>query len=177
MCFKVLSTSTPLDKRGFRSFLQNFDSWNTGSSSSVLVHKGHEVSYFDFFFLCYSLWRLINRLIFLGPYFYRPHDELISSHGRKGSTNNHTNHYSSESWPFTISNYCVSRKSCQTVAVCKCLGNVIVCHEKQMKSRIWLKDWVFAQTKPFQNKETMSGSWQLTSAQEGWQFYTGVICT
>jgi len=36
-----------------------------------------------------------------------------------------------------------------------------------MKSRIWLKDQVFAQTKPFQNKETMSGSWQLTSAEEG----------
>lgn len=39
-----------------------------------------------------------------------------------------------------------------------------------MKSRIWLEDQAFAQTKPFQNKETMSGSWQLTSAEEGWQF-------
>lgn len=39
----------------------------------------------------------------------------------------------------------VSRKSRQTGTVCKWLGNMVHCHQKQMKSRIWLKEWVFAQ--------------------------------
>lgn len=69
----------------------------------VLVHKGQKMSYLDYFFLYDSWWRwLASRWIFLGHYFYLP-CELISSHGRKGRTNNHTNHQSSESWPFTIS--------------------------------------------------------------------------
>lgn len=42
--------------------------------------------------------------------------------------------------------------------VCKSLGNVIICHEKQMKSRSCLKNQVFSQTKHFQNKEAMSQS-------------------
>lgn len=104
-----------------------------------------------FFLLCDSWQRrsLASRLIFLGPCFYLPYDELISSHGRKGRTNNHTNRWNSESCPFIIQNYCVSRKSCQTVTVCKWLGNVIVCHQKQMKSRIRLKDQNLCPSKTF----------------------------
>lgn len=148
----------------FRNFLQNFDSQNFSfCSSEHVVQKGEELSYFKylFIFLCDSWWRrsLASRWIFLGPYFYLPYDELISSHGRKGRTNNDTNRWNSESCPFIIQNYCVSRKSWQTVTVCKWLGNMTVCHQKQMKSRIWLKDQISAQAKPFQNKDTMSASW------------------
>lgn len=187
MCCEVLSTSLYQTKTGsaykslFQEFLTELLTPETlePALQRVLVHKGWEVSSFNYLFFLYdSWWRwLASRWIVLGPCLYLPYDELLSSHGRKGSANTHTNRQSSESWPSTISSYCVSRKSCQTVTVCEWLGNVIICHEKQMKSRIWLKDRVFAQTRPFQNKETKSGSWQLTSAEEGWQFCTGPLCT
>lgn len=101
---------TPIDKNGIRLWITFSEaSYKTGSKyigsscSEILVHKGQEMSYLDYFFLYDSWWRwLASRWIFLGHYFYLPY-ELISSHGRKGRTNNHTNHQSSESWPFTIS--------------------------------------------------------------------------
>lgn len=88
----------------FRSFLQNSDSKHIGSScsESFSTQRSGDVL-LGLFFLYDSWWRwLVSRWIFLGPYFYLPY-KLISSHGRKGRTNNHTNRRSSESWPFTIS--------------------------------------------------------------------------
>lgn len=45
-----------------------------------------------------------------------------------------------KSWPVMVVKGSVSRKSRQTGNVCKRLGNTVHCHQKQMKSRIWLKE-------------------------------------
>lgn len=61
----------------------------------------------------------------------------------------------------------VSRKSRQTGTVGKWPGNMVCCHQKQKKSRIWLKGRVFAQAKPFQSKEAVYTGCQLASQRRG----------
>lgn len=82
-----------------------------------------------------------------------------------------------KSWPVIVVKGSVSRKSRQTGNVCKRLGNMVHCHQKQMKSRIWLKERAFAQAKPFQNKETVYASCQLTSAEKRGQSRSAVHYT
>lgn len=60
-----------------------------------------------------------------------------------------------------------SRKSRQTGTICKWLGNMVCCHEKQMKTQDSDKRLSVCLRKPFQNKETVHAGCQLTSVEKG----------
>lgn len=99
---------TPRDKNGIRLWITFSEASYKTLTPNILVPAVQNFSIqrsgdvlLGLFFYYDSWWRwLASRWIFLGHYFYLPY-ELISSHGRKGRTNNPTNRQGSESWPFT----------------------------------------------------------------------------